>query len=132
MARINILLLPTEILCEITSYLHADSKDYVFYKLPNVKWTMYIEGAAIYTIFDPITSGQTVLLVKFVAAMTRLHPCSWAVLQPRINEILDRVGKFRRRIGQEGTGSRRLVSMGGERFGWMTRGNRVHWRTSLE
>lgn len=99
MARVNITSLPTEILCEIASYLHPDSKDYVFYKLPDDKWTLYIEGAPISMVLSPITSCQTVLLVKSVAAMTKTHPSSWAVLQPRINdpeplEILDKVGKL--------------------------------------
>lgn len=96
MARINILSLPSEILCEIASYLYSDSKDYVFYKLPNDAWTMYIEGAPISMILSPFTSCHTVLLVKSVAAMTRTHPCSWAVSQPRISDpepvqILDKV-----------------------------------------
>ncbi len=106
MARISILSLPTEIICEIASYLHPDSKDYVFYKSPNKEWTMYIEGAPIAMILNPITSCQTVFLVKSMAAMTRTHPCSWAVLQPRISdpeplEILDKVGEHpaKRRSG---------------------------------
>lgn len=98
MARISILSLPTEIICEIASYLPSDHKAYVFYKFPDGKWTMYIEGAPISMVLAPITSCQTVLLVKSVAAMTRTHPDSWAVLQPRITdpeplEILDKVGK---------------------------------------
>ena len=98
MARISILSLPTEILCEIASYLHPDSKAYVFYKFPAGKWTLYIEGAPISMVLNPITACQTVLLVKSVAAMTRTHPYAWAVLQPRITdpeplEILDKVGK---------------------------------------
>lgn len=100
--------LPPEILCEIASYLHPDEKDYVFYKCPSDKWTLYIEGAPLSMILNPITSCQTVLLVKSVtASITRTHPCSWAVLQPRINdpeplEILDKVGKLpaKRRAGK--------------------------------